>query len=142
MIQQTEARTTAKPELQRIGADTTRALTTRQISSDNDGENRSGSLTGRQPERRRDSLSGTSPRWLNVRAGIATRGLAALALAFAVAVSIVGTGSALAAPTDAPYCYKNPVPTYDMAGEYYAPEIPAAIAVNDCGGVQIVWDND
>ena len=65
-----------------------------------------------------------------------------VAIAFAVTMSVVSAGSALAAPADKPYCYNNSAPTYDMAGEYYAPDIPAAIAVNDCGGVQIVWDND
>jgi len=28
-----------------------------------------------------------------------------------------------------------------MAGEYFSPDLQAAIAVNDCGGMQVVWDN-
>ena len=64
-----------------------------------------------------------------------------IAIAFAAALTIVGPGAALAAPANEPYCYKNAAETYDMAGQYFSPDLQAAIAVNSCGGVQIVWDN-
>ncbi|MFN8632797.1 MAG: hypothetical protein U0893_03005 [Chloroflexota bacterium] len=64
-----------------------------------------------------------------------------LALAFAATLTLSGVGAAYAAPADAPYCYNTATVTYDMAGQYYAPDIPAAIEVNTCGGVQIAWDN-
>jgi hypothetical protein len=65
-----------------------------------------------------------------------------LALAFAVVLSGLSFGSAHAAPVASPPCYRNSSATHDMAGRYFAPDIPAAIEVNACGGVQIVWDNE
>ena len=65
-----------------------------------------------------------------------------LALAFAVALSGLSIGATHAAPLAEPPCYRNSSATHDMAGRYFAPDIPAAIEVNNCGGVQIVWDND
>jgi hypothetical protein len=121
MIQQTEPHAAARPERLRIQADAP--------------------LKRQQQTRRPDFLS-ASPDWINILGEIAMRQLMPLAFAVAIALSVVGAESALAAPADAPYCYKNTAPTHDMAGEYYAPDIPAAIAVNECGGVQIVWDND
>jgi hypothetical protein len=41
----------------------------------------------------------------------------------------------------APNCYTQYVPTSDMAGAYYAPDLSAYIEVNACGGVEIVWEN-
>jgi hypothetical protein len=142
MTQQTEPRVAAQPERQPIEANAPRALTDWQISGEDVCENRSRLLRRRQRARRRGFLPGVSLEWMNTRGGTAMKRLKQLALASAIAMSVVGTGSALAAPADAPHCYRNTAPTYDMAGEYYAPDIPAAIAVNDCGGVQIIWDND
>lgn len=65
-----------------------------------------------------------------------------LALAFAVVLSGLSVGAAHAAPVAAPPCYRNSSATHDMAGRYYAPEIPALIEVNNCGGAEITWDND
>src|SRR4051794_36923594 len=64
-----------------------------------------------------------------------------VALAFAAVMSVASIGSALAAPVESPICYNTNTPTYDMAGGYFAPELPAAIEVNGCGGVEITWDN-
>lgn len=69
------------------------------------------------------------------------KGIKLAALAFAIALSVTGVTAAHAAPAEAPYCYRNAATTADMAGKYFAPDIPAAIEVNACGGVQIVWDN-
>ena len=64
------------------------------------------------------------------------------AAAFAVAVSVAGAASVLAAPVEAPRCYNTGIPTHDMAGAYVAPALSAAIVVNACSGVEIAWDND
>ena len=64
-----------------------------------------------------------------------------LAIAFSAAVALAGVtniGAAYAAPP----CYNTSTPTYDMAGVYSAPALSAAIVVNSCGGVEIVWEND
>jgi hypothetical protein len=142
MTQQTEPRVADQPERHPIEADAPRVLIDWQSSSDDVSENRSRLLSRPQQARQRGILTGLSRDWIATRGGASMQRSALLALVFAVAMSLVGAASTLAAPADAPYCYKNTAPTYDMAGEYYAPDIPAGIAVNDCGGVQIVWDND
>ncbi|MFN8636255.1 MAG: hypothetical protein U0893_20595 [Chloroflexota bacterium] len=67
------------------------------------------------------------------------------ALCFGVAIGVVvalaGLGLAHAEPANAPYCYNSSAPTYDMAGVYLAPELPARIEVNACGGAEVIWDN-
>lgn len=64
-----------------------------------------------------------------------------LALAFGAVLSVASIGTALAAPVASPPCYSTNTPTHDMAGGYFAPDLPAFIEVNNCGGVEIVWDN-
>ncbi len=64
-----------------------------------------------------------------------------LALAFGVVLSVASIGSVNAAPVDAPICYNTATQTYDMAGAYYAPDLPAYIEVNACGGIEVTWDN-
>lgn len=64
-----------------------------------------------------------------------------LALALGVSLAFAGAGPTFAAPSAAPPCYNTPTPTYDMAGLYLAPELPARIEVNACGGVEIIWEN-
>jgi hypothetical protein len=64
-----------------------------------------------------------------------------VALAFAAVLTVTSIGAAHAAPVAAPPCYNTDTATHDMAGGYFAPELPAAIEVNACGGVEITWDN-
>jgi hypothetical protein len=64
-----------------------------------------------------------------------------VALAFAAVLAVTSIGAAHAAPVAAPPCYNTDTATHDMAGAYFAPELPAAIEVNACGGVEITWDN-
>ena len=64
-----------------------------------------------------------------------------VALAFAAVLSVTSINAAHAAPVAAPPCYNTNTATHDMAGAYFAPELPAAIEVNACGGVEITWDN-
>jgi hypothetical protein len=64
-----------------------------------------------------------------------------LALALGAVISVASLTPAHAAPMAEPPCYNTPTATHDMAGGYFAPDLPAFIEVNACGGVEVVWDN-